>query len=276
MFIMCIVQNNQADRYSAIKKKLFTKLSINCQVMTARTMQPKNPRNLMSVATKVVVQVNSKLGGAPWMVNIPINGLMVVGFDVYHDSTDKSRSFGALVGSMDLKLTQRFYSMVTAHRDGQELSNELGMGMTKLLHQYVRTQGALPERIILYRDGVGEGQTNYVYEHEVQECLKVLDRAYEKRETKARFAFVVVSKRINTKFFKIAGNEADNPPPGTVVDDVVTLPERYDFFIVAQAVTQGTATPTNYNVLYDTFGFPPERIQQLTYKMCHLYVSIIS
>lgn len=60
-----------------------------------------------------------------------------------------------------------------------------------------------------------------------------------------------------------------------MVDDVVTLPERYDFFIVSQSVTQGTATPTNYNVLYDTFGLPPDKIQMMTYKMCHLYVSIV-
>lgn len=68
-------------------------------------------------------------------------------------------------------------------------------------------------------------------------------------------------------------SNARNVPAGTVVDDVVTLPERYDFFIVSQAVTQGTATPTSYNVLYDTFGLPPDKIQIMTYKLCHLYVS---
>ena len=33
---------------------------------------------------------------------------------------------------------------------------------------------------------------------------------------------------------------------GTVVDDVVTLPERYDFFLVSQSVRQGTVNPTSY------------------------------
>ena len=40
-----------------------------------------------------------------------------------------------------------------------------------------------------------------------------------------KFTYVVVSKRINTRFFK-AGAKPENPPSGTVVDDVVTLPER--------------------------------------------------
>jgi hypothetical protein len=29
-----------------------------------------------------------------------------------------------------------------------------------------------------------------------------------------------------------------NPPSGTVVDDVVTLPERYDFYVISQSVRQ--------------------------------------
>lgn len=37
-----------------------------------------------------------------------------------------------------------------------------------------------------------------------------------------RMAFVVVSKRITTRIFTKDGN----PPPGTVVDDVITYPER--------------------------------------------------
>ena len=40
-----------------------------------------------------------------------------------------------------------------------------------------------------------------------------------------KFTYVIVSKRINTRFFK-TGAQPANPPSGTVVDDVVTLPER--------------------------------------------------
>lgn len=31
-----------------------------------------NPKGLMSIATKVVVQVNAKLGGEPWFVQVPL------------------------------------------------------------------------------------------------------------------------------------------------------------------------------------------------------------
>merc|ERR1719435_511037 len=62
-----------------------------------------------------------------------------------------------------------------------------------------------------------------------------------------------------------------NPNSGTVIDDVVTLPERYDFFLVSQSVRQGTVNPTSYNVIFDECGLPPGKMQILTYKLTHLY-----
>lgn len=43
-----------------------------------------------------------------------------------------------------------------------------------------------------------------------------------------KFAYIVVSKRINTRIFNKTGNKRyENPVSGTVIDDDVTLPERY-------------------------------------------------
>ena len=108
-------------------------------------------------------------------------------------------------------------------------------------------------------------------------------------EKDVKFAFVIVNKRINTKFIQKVGGNHSNPPSGTIVDDVVTLPERYDFFLISQSVTQGTVNPTSYNVVkvrstllssfplhdvlcvQDTSGLSPEHLQKLTYKLAHLY-----
>lgn len=45
----------------------------------------------------------------------------------------------------------------------------------------------------------------------------------------------------------------------------------YDFFLVSQAVRDGTVAPTSYNIIYDTLGLSPDQIQRLSYKLCHLY-----
>ena len=48
--------------------KLFT---VPSQCVTARTLS--KDRSLMSVATKIAIQMNCKLGGAPWALSIPVS-----------------------------------------------------------------------------------------------------------------------------------------------------------------------------------------------------------
>ena len=102
----------------------------------------------------------------------------------------------------------------------------------------------------------------------------MLQNVFTELSFKPKFSFIIVSKRINSCFF-MPGSKANepfvNPPSGTVIDDVVTLPERYDFFLVSQSVRQGTVNPTSYNVIHDSSGLKPAQMQMLTYKFCHLY-----
>lgn len=178
----------------------------------------------MSVATKVAIQMNCKLGGLAWMIDMPIKGLMTMGFDVCHDPKDKRKSYGALVATMDIKTSPEFFSAVQPHTSGEELSNQLALDVIKAIKQYRDMNNALPERICMFRDGVGEGQIEYVFEHELNAINEQLKEVYANAGVTAgpKFIFIIVSKRINTRFFH---NKA-NPNPGTVVDSVVTLPER--------------------------------------------------
>ncbi|KAK4886012.1 hypothetical protein RN001_002283 [Aquatica leii] len=260
--IFCVAQNNKADRYSAIKKKCCVDRAIPTQVILAKNLDSKGA---MSIATKVAIQLNCKLGGAPWSIPVPIRNTMVVGFDVCHDTSHKERSYGAMVASLNTMCTS-YFSTVTAHTNGEELCNNFGLGIATACRKWESRNNELPSKIIVYRDGVGDGQLQYVYEHEVQNIVGKLAELYG-GEDKVKLCFIVVSKRINTRIF----NGSNNPPPGTVVDDVITLPERYDFFVVSQCVRQGTVSPTSYNVLYDKMGIDADKIQRLTYKLTHMY-----
>ncbi|XP_076679730.1 aubergine isoform X3 [Andrena cerasifolii] len=260
--VFCVVSNNRADRYGAIKKKCTIDRPVPSQVFVARNLTSKGNR---SIATKVTIQLTCKLGGAPWSVELPPINLMVVGFDVCHDPNDKGRDFGALVASLDKSLT-RYFSAVSSHSTGEELSNEFSINMLKALHNYRQMNQTLPSHIVIYRDGVGEGQLPYVYEHEVEQVKRKLSEIYGDPSL-VKMSFIVVTKRINTRFF----NRENNPPPGTVVDDVVTNPLKYDFFVVSQSVKQGSVSPCAYNVIADSTGWRPDQMQRITYKLTHMY-----
>lgn len=258
-FILCVVPNNRADRYSGIKKKCTADRAVPTQVIVAKKMQGSN----LSIATKVAIQINCKIGGSPWTVQVPLSGLMVVGFDVCHDSKNKQRSYGALVASLNKQLT-RYYSAVSSHATGEELSNDISLNVIKAIKKYQTVNKALPDKIIVYRDGVGDGQIPYVHDYELNALLTALKELYNEPP---KLAFIIVTKRIGTRLFL----DQNNPPPGTVVDNCITRPERYDFFLISQSVRQGTVSPTSYNVIHDTLGLDPDKIQRLTYKLTHMY-----
>ena len=69
----------------------------------------------------------------------------------------------------------------------------------------------------------------------MRECFAAFGASYE-----PKFAFVIVTKRIGTRFMQDLGRTVENPPPGTLVNYGCTGDDMYEYFIVAQAVRQGT------------------------------------
>ncbi|XP_014216976.1 piwi-like protein Siwi [Copidosoma floridanum] len=269
--VLCVVPNNQQQRYMAIKKKLCIERPIPSQVILAKTL---THRNVGSIACKVAVQLNCKLGGSPWSIDLTsvVKGLMVVGFDVCHEKSSDGTDFGAMVSSLDQKFG-RYYSAVTQHKSGEELSDCILKHLDCSIREFHKANtNRLPNYIIIYRDGVGEGQIPFVYDYEVRQIKRKLEELYANesinpKRIKLKFSFIIVTKRINTRLFF----RRNNPVPGTVVDDVITDPLKYDFFIVSQNVKQGTVSPTAYNVIEDSTGLSPDHLQFITYKLCHMY-----
>jgi aubergine len=268
MFLI-VLPTNRADRYSSVKKACLVEIGVPAQVVVKRTITRKN---VGSIASKVAIQMIAKMGGLPWMIKLPVKGLMTVGFDVSHHPRDKSRSVGALVATMDLKKTEACYSVTSSYRDGNEMNIGLANHMAKALEIFKETSGGvLPERILFYRDGVGEGQIRYVEEQEVKPLMKKLKEIYGNSGT-PKLAYIIVNKRTNTRLFKQAtATTFINPKPGTIVDQKITLPERNDFFLVSQHVGQGTVSPTSYNIIYNNSELSKDKLEILTYKFTHLY-----
>ena len=142
---------------------------------------------------------------------------------------------------------------------------------------YMNINKQLPDNIIVYRDGIGTGDIQNVLDIEVkgiQDACRLVDerRAPGGNRFTPGIAFIVVSKRINTRFFRKTTNSGiDNPPCGTVVDNTVTHDHRFDFFLISQKVTRATVSPTHFNVIYDTTGLGADAHQNMAYALTQLY-----
>ncbi|XP_072051349.1 piwi-like protein 1 [Amphiura filiformis] len=265
--VIAIFPTSRDDRYSAFKKLCCVEAPVPSQAIIARTIG--QPQKLRSVTQKIALQINCKLGGDLWHLDIPLKGLMTVGIDVFHDPSRSGRSIGAVIASMN-KVMTRWYSRCCFQDPHQELIDGLKMCLTAALKKYHDVNHELPGKIIIFRDGVGDGQLAVVAEYEQAQftsCFAQFGADYM-----PKLSIVVVQKRINTRIFGVLqGSRMDNPPPGVVVDHTITRRDWYDFFLVSQHVRQGTVSPTHYVSSHDTSTLKPDHMQRLAYKLTHMY-----
>lgn len=158
---------------------------------------------------------------------------MTVGFEIAKDSSNQKR-YGCLVATMDLKVPakdlggpsdrqRRFFSKVE-EINGPDCSMQLTTSMILALEEYVVENHTLPDRIIFYRGGAGEGDLPYIKETEVYILEERLRGYYAEKEQDLKLVYIVVTKKINTRFFLV--NSDRHIDPGTVVDNTITLDER--------------------------------------------------
>jgi eukaryotic translation initiation factor 2C len=214
---------------------------------------------------------------------------MVVGLDVTHPSpgsSSKAPSVAAIVASVDEWLGQ-WPADIRIQPAQQEIVADLdAMFKSRLLLWRERNQ-SLPENILVYRDGVSEGQYDIVLDQELPALRAACKTVYPATAIKAgkpHMTFIIVGKRHNTRFYPTKREEADrggNPMNGTVVDRGVTEARNWDFFLQAHAAIQGTARPAHYYVIYDQifrnlklpaqFTTAADALEDLTHNMCYLF-----
>ncbi|KAK3067198.1 hypothetical protein LTR53_016079 [Teratosphaeriaceae sp. CCFEE 6253] len=142
-----------------------------------------------------------------------------------------------------------------------------------------RNNGGLPTKIILYRDGVSEGQYDQVLRDEVPHFEAVFQKLYGK--TWPKLTVIIVGKRHHTRFYPTRVQDANynpqrdrgswNPKPGTIVDRHITSKIVREFYLQAHQGLQGTARPAHYVVLRDDIGFEADEMEQFTHNLCYLF-----
>lgn len=174
----------------------------------------KPPRGLHM---NVMLKVNTKMGGtnhtlasrlspqearaAPTTFQDPPASLswvfdkptMLVGIDTSHAEPGSSKmSMAAVVGSINGQASQ-YAAHISAQPPRVEMVAALSEAMFALLKTFrSKNHGRLPEHMIVYRDGVGEGQFEEVLAKELP-CIR--QALAEHGDLDCKIAFVVCQKR---------------------------------------------------------------------------------
>ncbi|KAM6235125.1 piwi-like protein 2 [Porphyrio hochstetteri] len=263
--VLCITPSSREDLYSSIKKLCCVNSAVPSQVISAQSLMGHLVKT-RSVVQKVLLQINCKLGGELWGVDIPLKELMVVGIDVYHSRSKRQCSAVGFVASMNQTLT-KWYSRVVLQMPHQELAESLQVCLSYTLQQFYKENHYLPKKVIVYRDGVSDSQLNTVLQYEIPQ----MQESFSFFKYQPSMVFMVVQKQISTTFYTVTGEQFGPPPPGAVIDHTVTSLDWQDFYLLAHSSHQGFGVPTRYICLLNTSNPSNEHLQRLTFKLCHLY-----
>lgn len=225
------------------------------------------------VCQKVVIQMLSKVGGQPWAIRLPMKSFMIIGIDTYHDTIDRKKSCVGFVASMN-EFTTSWWSHIFYQDSLEEIGQKVAVCLTTALKRFHRINGFLPQKIIVYRDGVGDGQFAAVIKLEISQMINSLEfymRSDHPADLSPKLSYIIVQKRINTKLSLRQGNRIVNPLPGSYLDHSITHPDYNDFYLVSQHVNQGTVSPTKYILITEQGNLKLEHHQKLAYKMTHMY-----
>eukprot|EP01017_Pseudomicrothorax_dubius_P037769 TRINITY_DN557_c0_g1_i2.p1 TRINITY_DN557_c0_g1~~TRINITY_DN557_c0_g1_i2.p1 ORF type:complete len:827 (+),score=223.84 TRINITY_DN557_c0_g1_i2:102-2483(+) len=266
---------NKDALYRELKRITYKEAGIPSQfVNTEKLFDKKTGKTSLSVCSKIILQMNAKVGGSLWQIIRPQQlppHTMLIGTDVFHKIGARKQSCVGFCATLDPNFT-KYYSTIRMQNTGEEVMPTVGKLVEAALRAYLAKNKQLPSLIIFYRDGVADNQINSIIKVEIDSIKQGFARV--EPTYNPQFAHVVITKKINDRFFELGGGRDGgkyrNPTSGTLVCSEI-VSDNFDFFICAQNVTQGTATPTRYNVVYNSTTLSAETFYLLTFQQCFNY-----
>ena len=270
--ILLCVMSRRDPGYKNLKWISETKVGIvtQCCLSSCRA----NDQYFANLATKM----NAKLGGSNVELNDPLphfggkGHVMFVGADVNHPGARNltSPSIAAVVATMNWPAANRYAARVYPQLHRKERIVDFGNMCLELVQSYAHLNNVLPDHIVVFRDGVSEGQ----FEMVLNEELLDLKMALQKINYSPAITLIVAQKRHQTRLFlenKSDGGPTGNVSPGSVVDTTIVHPFEFDFYLCSHYGSLGTSKPTHYYVLWDEHGFTSDELQKLIYHMCFTF-----
>ena len=280
-FVIFYISNRNNHLYNKLKKHSNCDNGYISQVIKYESF--KNMKKKASYISKLLLQINSKLGGVNYKLNLDKNildrNIMFIGIDFGLNSshTWDKRKNGAMtmVATRDKYYSQFFSRNVIIDCENKDYILSIQENMSKFIENAIKKyekqeSGNTPKNIIIYRQGISSYQVDYIKPEVtiIEEICKLKNINYY---------YVIVNEKTSLKFFELnlkktekENGEYKNPQPGLVVLDQVVDMNKFEMYLQPQKVTQGSATPTYFHAIYGNMNFP-ELLIKLTYWTTYLY-----
>ena len=243
----------------------------------------KNRRGPDSYFSKILLQLNNKLGGYNYFLNIDefikkLN-IILIGVDSSHTwgrkrgKQNNKKTGVAMVATKD-KNFSKFFSKEEIIKYDKYYFSETRRAISEFIEEAAekykneKENKEFPKSIIIYRQGIAHNQLNKIKSevYQIEKICKKLNLIYY---------YVLVNTRSTIKFFEhniinTNNSKYKNPEQGLIILDQITNITRFEFYLQPQKVTLGSATPTYFHAAFGNMDFP-ELLIQLTYWTTYMY-----
>ncbi|KFD57119.1 hypothetical protein M513_02004 [Trichuris suis] len=271
---LVFVALSDSKEYSEVKRVADVKFGIMTQCFMQRVLHDVVVKHSVMTATNLALKINMKMGGVntrlladPFVkANLTDKNTLVLGVDVTHPhvADRDSPSIAAVVGNVDVNCAE-YAASIRVQPNRRESILYLEDEFRERIRAFVYRSDKRPSRIIMFRDGVSEGEFRQVLREELRAlraACRSMDKAYRPGIT-----YVVVQKRHHARFMckdeSMAVGKGRNIPAGTVIDRRVTSADGYEFYLCSHTGIQGTSKPAKYNVLYDDNNLNSDTMQAI-------------
>jgi eukaryotic translation initiation factor 2C len=285
---LILVVKDQQDNilYNAVKRVCDIKRGVVSQCTLAKKIVAQHGGKIDQYCANLMLKINAKLGGHNVKVppfderQMPNPAFMkaphiVLGADVTHPAPGSygRPSVAALVGSRDLHGIQ-FTGSLRNQPSRQEIITDMGEMFLEVYRRWFEnfTPRVHAQAIIMFRDGVSEGQYQQVLDVELKAIRTACRSACH---INPKITFIIVTKRHHTRFFGADDTPATaldrhkNVLPGTVIDTGITSANTWDFYLNSHAGIQGTNRPSKYTVLHDENNLTADQLQGYIFRLSH-------
>lgn len=200
-WLLISIPEKNAFLYAAIKTPADTKYGIQTVVIQdSNCVKISSPRGDPGLVGNLALKFCGKSGGLCWSLDpngltLVDNETMLVGLDVTHPSPGSRKSapsIVAVVASVDKELSC-WPGNLQIQQSRKEMVENLKELMIERLRLFESRNHRLPKKVIMFRDGVSEGQFALVLNTEYPAMVEAFNELYGARSNHPKVSIVVSS-----------------------------------------------------------------------------------
>ena len=252
-----VLDHQTKNLYPIIKDYIYTQggVASQCMLHDEKIKLGKSKFTMSyysAVLNQMVVKAEGELFEIKFCEELSKSPSMIIGIEI-NKFKDKIKY---IVSSSYNCRFNRFYTDSKMSENKENQIDALLILITNALNYFKSVnKDQLPNTIIIYRQGGNESWYEKLIKNEIIEIEKFFSgktsEGCYKEDYKPKLTIFSVNKKTNLKFYQKFDSDYKNVPIGTCIDQDVTTPDIFEFYIQCMEFEKGGATPVQFLCIFN-------------------------